>query len=94
MNKERGVVMEEKTFTRVVFKMTPKDVHSDRECIAFLLDCDANPGHILSYMHVGQHSDASVGFCVACHLATPDEYADLKTELESIGYELKVCKRR
>jgi hypothetical protein len=84
----------EKQFTRVVFKMTPKGVHTDRECIAFLLDAEANAGNLMSYMHVGQHSEASIEFCVACHLATPEEYADLKTELESIGYDLKVCKRR
>ena len=87
--------MDEKVFTRVVFKMTPKDVYSGRECIAFLLDVDANPNTIMSYMHVGQHSEASIGFCVACHLATPEEYASLKNELENlVGYELKVCKRR
>lgn len=86
--------MDEKTFTRVVFKMTPKDVYSGRECIAFLLDADANRDYIMSYMHVGQHSEATVEFCVACRLATPEEYADLKAELETIGYELKICKRR
>jgi hypothetical protein len=86
--------MDEKEFTRVVFKMTPKDRFAGKECIAFLLDMDANPGRIMSYMHVGQHSEADIGFCVACHLATPEEYADLKEELESMDYELKVCKRR
>lgn len=86
--------MDEKTFTRVVFKMTPKNRYCDRECIAFLLDVEANPASIMSYMHVGQHGEASISFCVSCNLATPDEYADLQTELESIGYELKICKRR
>jgi hypothetical protein len=86
--------MDEKVFTRVVFKMTPKDVYSGSECIAFLLDSDTSPDRLMSYMHVGQHSEATIEFCVSCRLATPDEYADLKAELESIGYDLKVCKRR
>jgi hypothetical protein len=86
--------MDEKTFTRVVFKMTPKNRYSGRECIAFLLDVEANPNSIMSYLHVGQHGEASIDFCVSCNLATPTEYADLQAELESIGYDLKVCKRR
>ena len=48
----------------------------------------------LSYQHVGQH-----GSCIPIALtdittpATPEEYADLKEELESIGYNLTVKKK-
>lgn len=49
----------------------------------------------LSYESIGQHGGASPGivhgdFTVP---ATPSEYADLKVELERIGYTLKVGKR-
>lgn len=68
--------------TRVIFKM------SDGECVAFLLDCPANSGNVLSYMHVGQHGEASLDFFRECKLATEEEYKDLREELESIGYRL------
>lgn len=47
-----------------------------------------------SYMHVGQH-----GVCVPHGVtlntkpATPEEYKDLKEELEDRGYKLQVIKR-
>lgn len=46
----------------------------------------------LSYMHNGQHGDASYPHSktVPC---SPDEYAALKAELESIGYVLDVKSR-
>ena len=48
-------------------------------------------GNIMSYMHVGQHSMADYGVILdKTKPAKPEEYSDLKTELESIGYDLKV----
>jgi hypothetical protein len=47
-----------------------------------------------SYMHIGQHSDVDYHTVISMTtLATPEEYADLKTELESIGYVLDVKKK-
>lgn len=49
-----------------------------------------------SYEHYGQHGSASLDivndrkFTVP---ATPDEYADLKAELERIGYDLDIRQR-
>lgn len=43
------------------------------------------------YAHIGQHSSCSKEWVKEQRLATPKEYADLKEELESIGYDLKVC---
>ena len=42
------------------------------------------------YSHVGQHSCCNVDYLKECELATPEQYAPLKKELESIGYELIV----
>jgi len=67
--------------TRVIFKIA-----REGECVAFLLDCPASIGYILSYMHIGQHGDASIGFFNECRLATEEEYKDLLGELWSIGY--------
>ena len=47
-----------------------------------------------SYMHVGQHGAADpVGVVGDTVPATPAEYADLKTELESLGYVVRPRKR-
>lgn len=71
-------------YSRVTFKM------SEGEVIAFLWDADANTGNVMSYMHVGQHGEASLDFYRECELATVAQYAELKRELESIGYMLEV----
>ena len=52
-------------------------------------------GIVESYEHVGQHGDADYPLVVkATRPATPEEYADLKAELEGLGYNLKVMQRR
>jgi len=44
-----------------------------------------------SYQHIGQHGGADYhGLIQITTLATPPEYEPLKTELESIGYDLKI----
>lgn len=53
--------------------------------------------HYLGYAHIGQHTEIHEDFLnkteVGNHKvvsATPEEYAELKAELESIGYELEI----
>ncbi len=43
-----------------------------------------------SYMHVGQHGSAGAALSYTARLATPEEYAPLKRELEQLGYVLAV----
>lgn len=74
--------------TRVIFKMSRWN-----ECVAFLLDCPTNVGYVLSYMHIGQHGEASIAFLHECKLATEEEYKDLREELESMGYRLYLRSR-
>ena len=64
--------------------------------ILALFPNDVDPrGYCNSYQRVGQHGDADYSGCIAITKpATPDEYAGLKEELESIGYVLKIRKRR
>lgn len=48
---------------------------------------------VMSYAHVGQHSAAGLEWAnKMTEPATEDEYLPLKQELESIGYNLKICK--
>jgi preprotein translocase subunit SecF len=51
-------------------------------------------GNVNSYMHVGQHGGADfVGVIAQTIPATEIDCSDLKKELESIGYDVNVCKR-
>lgn len=52
-------------------------------------------GNVMSYMHVGQHGEAAYEDAIMGSTpATEEEYADLKKELENIGYNLKLIKKR
>ena len=53
-----------------------------------------SPCNVVCYMHIGQHSVCHWDFNSVSKPATPEQYADLYKELESIGYKLKVIKRR
>ena len=44
------------------------------------------------YARIGQHSACNVDYVKECRPATESEYMPLKQELESIGYDLKICK--
>lgn len=71
---------------RVQFRAFPPDDGGDVDVIAFFLDSrgECNSGMVMSYMHVGQHSEASTRFAVSLRLATPEEYAPLLAELRAI----------
>jgi len=45
-------------------------------------------GNKASYSHIGQHSACSEEYAKGCKLATPNEYNDLKNELEGLHYRL------
>lgn len=52
-------------------------------------------GHVVVYQHVGQHSGGDYYWMLKTSKpANESEYADLKQELESIGYNIKVVKKR
>lgn len=74
---------------RVVFRK-----YRNGDIIAYLLDQpEYRPGTCQSYMHVGQHGAADY-FDPSTVLATPEEYADLKREMEEIyGYRFRVVQR-
>lgn len=53
-----------------------------------------NPGTCMSYMHIGQHGSCDlIGMTLTNRLARPEEYKDLKAELESEGYDLNILVR-
>ena len=50
-------------------------------------------GNCLSYQHIGQHSEATLGLICDTKLATETEYLPLLSELRYIGYIPKVIKK-
>lgn len=53
-----------------------------------------DPNTCMSYQHVGQHGTMDADFISKMYAAAPEEYADLKNELEKIvGYDLEVIRR-
>mgnify|MGYP006888328611 FL=1 len=59
----------------------------------FPYEIETKQGHVSSYMHIGQHSAASLDVIQCTALAEPSKYADLQKELEGIGYVLEIKKR-
>jgi hypothetical protein len=87
---------------RVIFRkfLDHKDTDLGDGIIALFPDIEENgPGMVLSYMHLGQHSAASMrlvsGEPRTTRPVTETEYAALKQELESppYSYNLRVIKR-
>lgn len=78
--------------TAVIFRMWRA---KPKTCLALFPYEDAGRGFCNSFEHIGQHGGADFGICrKLTRPATPAEYADLKAELESIGYNLQVITRR
>ena len=76
--------------TKVVFLYNDDKESSD--IFAFFPEQQYGIGaaHFDSYAHIGQHGACDIDYARESRKATPDEYKDLKTELESIGYNLEI----
>ena len=61
---------------KVIFRKKGNDI------IAFLPEIRVNRGNIMSYMHIGQHSEASYDFYNGTKRATEEEYKSLLEELK------------
>jgi hypothetical protein len=82
--------------TRVIFRKW----RDTGEIIALFPEIKSSRGMCESYMQIGQHGGADYSYLVAGWYgptvpATPEEYADLLAELEDIGYDdLLIRKKR
>lgn len=82
------------THAEVAFRMW-RESGQDEVIALFPYEIADYLGSCCSYMHVGQHSSAFYNHVMSrSRPATELEYADLKTELENIGYKLKIIQRR
>lgn len=58
--------------------------NKDGEVIAFFPEFHVQYGNIMSYMHIGQHGEASLDFYYSTKKANPQEYELLFNELKTI----------
>lgn len=80
--------------TKVIFKKAYDRGSKEWYVVAFFPGVTANRGNVMSYVHDGQHGEASYDFYVACRPAVRKEYLPLKRELEKFyGYRFKVVRR-
>ncbi len=83
----------DKHTTRVIFRvwLPQPEANDPGGTLTALFPETAHKGWCDSYERVGQHAPADLMGCLrATRPATPEEYASLKVELESIGYKLRV----
>lgn len=78
--------------TKVIFRVA-KD--ASREVVALFpaVAGTRDPWSCSCYVHMGQHSSASVDYVHASRLAKPAEYRPLAKELRRIGYRLDIRRR-
>jgi len=84
--------MEQDTYTTdVIFRK-----EKDKTIVAiFPYSIYNQKGLVDCYAHLGQHSGCDYNHMVnTTKLATPVEYADLKKELEGVGYKFRVIRKR
>lgn len=89
-------IMKKDTFKMdVIFR---KDTIKDWKGTIFALfphSTNHMKGNVLSYQHIGQHSDADYQLCIKNSIpAKEEEYQSLKKELEGLGYNLNIIKRQ
>lgn len=58
--------------------------NKDGEAIAFFPEFHVHYGNIMSYMHIGQHGEASLDFYYSTKKANPQEYESLLNELKVV----------
>ena|SRR5688572_1241207 len=83
--------------TPVLFRVhrSPKKYGGEVTAVFPCEPADCTGYTMICYVHVGQHGSCDYGWYNLTRAARPEEYADLKRELESApyGYRLKVYKR-
>jgi hypothetical protein len=79
---------EKELMTEVLFKRDGSEIFA-----VMPYDICDRQGNMTMYAHIGQHSNCSPDYVKKCKNANKSEYAELKKELETIGYKLNVIKK-
>lgn len=69
---------------KVIFRKSKNPYTNEYEVVAFFPEIEVNYGRILSYMHIGQHGEADLGFYHETKKVTEAEYKPLLEELKVI----------
>lgn len=75
---------------RVIFKKEPDGDFDGIVAFFPRMTGDMSPETMGCYAHLGQHGAACMNYAAGLENATPEEYAELKRELEHLGYELEI----
>lgn len=75
--------------TKVMFLVNENDPENP-DVFAYFPEEIHNGEYKTAYSHMGQHSAVHPQYAEESRPATPEEYVDLKAELENIGYNLEV----
>jgi len=90
-----NIVIVDNFKTDVMFR---KDITKDFKGTIFAVfphEVDNYRGDIMTYQHVGQHSSGDYQVCLQqSKPATVEESADLKREMEGLGYDLNIVRRQ
>jgi hypothetical protein len=88
--------MEKDTYTTdIIFRVDTTKEFKGTVFAIFPHDVCTHSGLVTTYQHVGQHSGGDYQRCIeTSRLAKPSEYKELKKEMESLGYNIVVRKRR
>lgn len=79
---------------KVIFRKAKNPYTEKYEVIAFYPEIEANYGNILSYMHIGGHSEASLDFYHNTKKATLEEYKPLLVEIKGIYDDCEIVVRQ
>lgn len=79
--------------TKVIFRI--ERTKDGEVCALFpaIAGTVGKPSHCSAYVHMGQHTAASMDYVRRTRLAKPAEYRELAAELRRIGYRLKIARR-
>lgn len=79
---------------KVVFRKAKNPYTEKYEVIAFYPEIEVSYGNILSYTHIGGHSEASLDFYHSTKKVTPEEYKPLLVEIKGIYDDCELVVRQ
>jgi hypothetical protein len=81
--------------TDVMFRIEKHGELKDEILAVFPHEVNDYKGNVVAYVHIGQHTSADYNYVLQrTRPAKEIDYMPLKRELESIGYNLKIVKKR
>ena len=79
---------------KVIFRKVKNPYTEEYEIVAFFPEFKANYTRVMSYMHIGQHSEANMRFYHKSKRVTEEEYKPLLEELKAIYDDCELIVRQ